>query len=547
MRPLSLLLSVITLTAVALVLPCAAAAAPPQVAGATVISSSSVTVVFAAAVDPVTAADASHYTVTPTLGTSPALAVQSATVADGGLSVLLVTDAQRPGVPYTVHVSGVLGADGAAMTGEGQAQFLGIDLGPNSATSAHDDFNRPSGLATTDLPLPGPWLATDVSSQNTLGIAASPAFEGAGALRSYVADVDPQRDNALVRYKIQSGNEYYLSAYVYVPAQTWSAGQLVSLLRLNEYEYTSHARVAAVYDDATHFGLSVDWRSQLGVWADAQTVASGLQFDHWYWVQLHVRNSTGDAAGDGAVTVWVDGVPDVDLSGVQVAPVKMTYAEFGIGHVVTDGPPALVYTDEARLGTDRQPPALETTPPVTTVKLAHTWWNSTVRATASATDDGVGVQQTSWTLDGAAWSTGSKVVLPLTRVADGLHQLGVSSTDFLGNAETPQTLPVGIDTHGPRTSVQARMAVRRGHTATFRYTVRDPLPSCGSADVRIVLRTARGKVAYIVAAPAQPVNKALTASWVCRLARGAYTYTVTARDVAGNRQVKAGTGSLRVS
>jgi hypothetical protein len=535
----------ILLTLTALTSP-AASAAPPQVAGATVISNSSVKIVFAAAVDAATAGDVSHYVITPSFGAGAALTVRSATVTDSARSVVLATSQQLPGVPYTVRVSGVLGDDGQPMAAPGESGFLGIDLGPNSPSSMHDDFNRPSGLAEADLPIPGPWLSADISTANSLSLDSSPTFEGAGSLHSHVADINPARDNALVRYKIKSGNEYYLSAYVYIPTQTWSADQVVSVLRLDEFEFTTQARLAATFDDASHFSLSVDWRrSQLDVaLGNPRTVATGLEFDRWYWLQLHVRNSTSTTTG--AVTVWVDGVDRLDLSPVTVANVKMIYAEFGVGHVVTDGPAATVYTDEARLGTDKQPPALETSPPTTTASVAHMWWNGPVRASAQEKDAGVGVKDTHWTLDGADIGTGPTLTLPITGVAEGRHTLGYWSADYLGNAETPHALRIGVDTRRPTTTARKLVTVKRLKTATFRFTVRDALPSSGRATVVIRIRNAKGKVVKVLHAGSRTVNRLQTLAFTCRLKRGTYRYSVGATDLAGNVQSKAGSGKLRV-
>jgi len=45
----------------------------------------------------------------------------------------------------------------------------------------------------------------------------------------------------------------------------------------------------------------------------------------------------------------------------------------------------------------------------------------------------------------------------------------------------------------------------------------------------------------------QPANKKLTAKFTCKLSKGKYTFTVYAKDLAGNVQTKAGHNTLTVT
>ena len=80
---------------------------------------------------------------------------------------------------------------------------------------------------------------------------------------------------------------------------------------------------------------------------------------------------------------------------------------------------------------------------------------------------------------------------------------------------------------------------------TFAFRVNDPKPSCGFAAVRITIykgKTAvkRFKLSRAVA------NKSLRHSYRIPLRAGNYSWAVTATDLAGNAQAKAGSAKLKV-
>lgn len=92
-----------------------------------------------------------------------------------------------------------------------------------------------------------------------------------------------------------------------------------------------------------------------------------------------------------------------------------------------------------------------------------------------------------------------------------------------------------------------RESVRRGGTARLTFLVRDGGRSCGAARLRIVVRdTARRKV-LTVHCGIVPTNE-----WTdvavpgIRLPRGTYRWQVFATDLAGHKQVRAGSGRLIV-
>jgi len=431
-------------------------ASSSPVSGANVLSSTQVRLTFGA---PLTAEEASALG----LSISPSLAVQGRVLADGGNSLVLTTASQSNAVTYVVSVT----APGGASLGN--ALFIGTTLGPASTSVWQDDFNRPSGVLATDTPFGGGWYTKRVDAGNSLGLVSSPAFIGGSGDRacfSRVTNTDPNLDNASLYYKI-SGKDYYTSAYVYIPSgQNWAAGQAVGLLRLDQYYDTAHARLTAYTESPAGYSLRVDWKSTGNTYFSKlpgqggvePLVASGVSFDAWHWLQLHVKNSTATGA-PGVVEAWVDGRLAFQQASYYVQTTSMGYAEFGIMHMVTTGPAATTITDQLRLGTSYQQPSLggqlppaDTTPP--SVSLTAPTNGATVPAaipmTATAGDD-TGVQRVDFLVDGSVVGsdTSAPYELVTSQVAAGNHTLSATATDTSGNSASSQVITVTVAVSPP--------------------------------------------------------------------------------------------------
>ena len=191
----------------------------------------------------------------------------------------------------------------------------------------------------------------------------------------------------------------------------------------------------------------------------------------------------------------------------------------------------------------------DVTPPVTTVHgAASVWHHDAVQLTFTATDAGTGVDSTVYSLDGGTtWAPGNAVVVaaPVSHSADGVHRILYRSTDRAGNVEHHRLVRIGIDTQAPTPSASPAI-VTRGRTAILRYRIADPRPGSPSATVRLTIRDAHGKAVRHALLYHQPVDTGLDYSFVCRLAKGRYTYEVGARDAAGNTQTAPATTTLVV-
>jgi hypothetical protein len=188
--------------------------------------------------------------------------------------------------------------------------------------------------------------------------------------------------------------------------------------------------------------------------------------------------------------------------------------------------------------------------PTTTVRRADEGWHKApVTLHFVAADSGSGVAFTEYSLDdGTTWTKGTAVTIPapVDHSADGVHTILYRSTDNVGNVEKAHVCTVGIDTQRPTPLAPRSASVLRTHVATLHYQVEDPRPGSPTATVTIVVRNSRGAVVHRAVLPRRSVNSPLAYRFVCRLARGTYSFSVAATDAAGNRQTALAGNTLEV-
>lgn len=173
----------------------------------------------------------------------------------------------------------------------------------------------------------------------------------------------------------------------------------------------------------------------------------------------------------------------------------------------------------------------------------------TVAVHLYANDIGGGtVAATQYRIDGdPTWHDYSGSIVfaaPANHSGDGRHTLTYRSIDTSGNVEPDYTLTVPIDTLGPTTKVLAPVRVVRGNVAMLRFRAFEK--TSPSVDVRIRIRDAKGRCVKTLTLPSVQSNSVLYPGFRCWLAPGRYVFTVYARDMAGNVQVRAGRGLLVV-
>ena len=188
----------------------------------------------------------------------------------------------------------------------------------------------------------------------------------------------------------------------------------------------------------------------------------------------------------------------------------------------------------------------DVTAPVTTATglqaNGHAGWRNRSQTVALAgSDAGSGVAVTYYAVDGGVRQT---YAAPFVLAAPGSHSISYWSVDLAGNAEVRHTGYVNIDTGRPVCLPAANVEARPGTLVRFVFRVRDPKPSCGKAAVTIRIYRGR-KLVKTIRLSGVTVNVRRFYDYRVKLARGSYTWAVTASDLAGNVQTKALKKTLR--
>ena len=172
-----------------------------------------------------------------------------------------------------------------------------------------------------------------------------------------------------------------------------------------------------------------------------------------------------------------------------------------------------------------------------------------MQLTFTATDVGMGVASTAYSLDGGAtWTPGNALVVaaPRDHSADGVHRILYRSTDSAGNVEHHRLVAhrhrhAGAHALGQPGDRDARPHGRRCATASPTRARAAPAPPCASPSA-----TPTARPCDTPCCTTSPWTRGLSYSFVCRLAKGRYTYEVGARDAAGNAQTAPATTTLVV-
>jgi beta-glucosidase len=163
----------------------------------------------------------------------------------------------------------------------------------------------------------------------------------------------------------------------------------------------------------------------------------------------------------------------------------------------------------------------DTAAPVTTASLAPgavNGWYSNPTVTLSASDDSSGIDYTEYSLEGGAWTT---YMSPFQVTGDGDHTLAYRSADYAGNVETTQSLDFKVDGTPPTINITSP-ADGASYTLNSKVTA-----SYSCADTTSEIDSCTGTTTNGAAVDTSSV--------------GRRTYTVNARDQAGNTNTKTST------
>jgi hypothetical protein len=129
------------------------------------------------------------------------------------------------------------------------------------------------------------------------------------------------------------------------------------------------------------------------------------------------------------------------------------------------------------------------------------------------------------------------------RPGDGKKTVYMRFCASPGGSVTARRCSIVLDTHGPTTKAPYPARGTKGRMVALRLRVDDALSP--TASVTIVIRRGRTIVETLRAVTIWKGWLA-TRRFACDLPKGRYTFTVMARDLAGNEQAKAGSNTLTV-
>ena len=332
-----------------------------------------------------------------------------------------------------------------------------------------------------------------------------------------------------------------------------------------------HPAAAAVRltpSDALSGVALTEYRVDGGAWQSGTTVA--IASDGLHAVDYRSTDAAGNVEGVRSCQVRIDGTAPLTtqsgaddawhaapvtvrlaasdaLSGVALTQYRLDAGAWTSGDQVTvssDGAHTLAYRSRDNAGNlEAEKTALvkiDTRPPLTACDAPSGWVDHAVEVRFASADAGIGVDYTEYDLDGGGWTRGASVLVS----GDGVHALSLRSVDLLGHIEATRTFTVRIDSAGPTTEALANASVRKGRTATLRYRVNDALSP--KARVTIRIRKLSGRLVKSLPVVTRTTNAATSSRFTCNLAKGRYRFSIEAKDLAGNKQVRKGYGTLTV-
>jgi hypothetical protein len=249
---------------------------------------------------------------------------------------------------------------------------------------------------------------------------------------------------------------------------------------------------------------------------------------------------SGVAGFEFDLSVYAPGTTSIETAWPVAMEYSDGFAQTSLTYLApTTGVYYLLVYPEAGSGAYAIAHDVDVTPPVTTVVGADDRWHRTaVTLTFAAGDDASGVAYVESSLDGGTWSKG------FTRLVggNGARTVAYRAVDAAGNTEATRQVTVNVDAGRPKPVALANATVKKGEKATLRFRVDDITPR---ATCKIkVYKGAR--LVKTLKVGAVTTNSSTSYRWICKLARGKYTWKLSATDLAGNHELNPGVRRLTV-
>ena len=430
---------------------------------------------------------------------------------------------------------------GGLVTGEYRLAFYD-ESGSGYATQYYD--NQPSLDAADDVAV--------TAGATTSGRNATLAIPGSDTTppTTVVSGVDSAWQTSAVKVTLTAtdnpgGSGVALTEYRLHGAATWTlytAPFDISAQGISTYDYRSIDE-AENAEAVQNFTVKIDSIAPTGSFTlNNGAAATGTP-------DVTVNNAVSDANGVTEMRFSTDGKATWSSWASYSATAALTLPA-GNGPKTVWGqyqdPAGNVFETSASITLN--PLILDTTPPTISASGVQggAWLNHSATIALRAVDNpgGSGVAAISYTLDGVAHTVAAaSASVLLATIPNATHTLSYSASDLAGNSSATQSLTLHIDTIGPTTSVKAAKG-RRGKAITLKYLVRDNLSPQATA-VTLTIKNAKHKVVKTYKLGTEKTATWYALKWKPK-AKGSYSYSIAAKDLAGNKQAKAGSARITV-
>ena len=191
---------------------------------------------------------------------------------------------------------------------------------------------------------------------------------------------------------------------------------------------------------------------------------------------------------------------------------------------------------------------IDTTGPTVTDNAPDGWKKTKVVVTLHAASGNDGIAKTQYRLAGTStWlkANAKKFVVfaPANHGNDGVHSYQYRAFDKKGKASNTGICTTKIDTSGPLTFGKAASG-KKGCAMSLKYRITDKLSPQAKA-IKLTIKNAKGKIVKSIKLGTKATRKWLSVAWTPK-AKGSYRYSISARDLAGNKQAKAPKAKITV-
>ena len=346
----------------------------------------------------------------------------------------------------------------------------------------------------------------------------------------------------------------------------YASGDVTVSFTVSDPESAVTSRSAACATDSTTTTVSSDGTTSVvcsatssgGTSSSTQTIKRDVTIPTVALDALPASTAAATIDVSGSATDATSGVAGVAVNGSAATFVNTTGAFSRLGVALACGANTIsaVSTDRAGNPSAAATASItrdcDTTPPVTTDDAPADWSNAAVTVQLTATDTGLaasGVKETFFKVDSGSFTSGSSVMIgaPADHSNDGTHTISYYATDNAGNAETPHSAMVKIDTTPPGSLASAGSAtVTNSSPFTISYSASDPGSDRSGLDKVELFVKRPGDSSYSLSATDSSGGGSGSFSYSPAAGEGTYSFYTRAADKAGNLEVPPGAPDAQV-